>query len=153
MNRKVDQTILHDQDLKRPGNCFAACVATALNRHLVEVPHFAEWGQWFHNGNLRDETDEDRKYWLAMFWGYAAGAGVWPVDLECIEDAKPDEIVFTAGMSPRGIRHQVLYRNGVLWHDPHPSHDGLVEADEWFVLRPSHDHDHKPTGTEDLPHD
>lgn len=149
MTSRVDQTILHDQDPKRPGNCFAACVATALGRPLSEVPHFVEWGQTFHNGKQRDEEDPDRKYWLAMFWGYCAGAGVWPVDLEAVSDADPGEIVFTAGMSPRGIRHQVLYRDGRLWHDPHPSRDGLTEADEWFVLRPSPGHDHEPTPPED----
>lgn len=145
--KKVTQTILHDKDPLRSGNCFAACVATALNRPLNTVPHFVEWGQRMHNGKLRDEEDEDRKYWYTMFLGFCAGAGVWPVTLDELREADAEEIVFVAGMSPRGFRHQVLYKNGKMWHDPHPSRDGLTEPDEWFVLRPCPGHDHEPTPT------
>lgn len=145
---KIDQTILHNEDPRRYGNCFAACVATALGKPLRTVPHFTEWGQRFHNGNLRDDGDPDRTHWWVMFLGYCAGAGVWPEDLDSVDEAAAGEIVFVAGMSPRGVRHQVLYRDGELWHDPHPSRAGLTDTDECFVLRDSPPHDHDPTPRE-----
>ena len=140
---KIDQTILHDDPI-RPGNCFAACVATALGKPLKYVPHFVEWG-----GKVRDRDDADRKYWWAMFLGYAFALGLMPEKRDTIDDAEPGEILFVAGLSPRGIPHQVLYRDGQLWHDPHPSRAGLasIYEDNIFSLRPipAAGHDHEPT--------
>lgn len=145
------QTILHD-DPHRPGNCFAACVATALDKPLSHVPHFVEWGQWLHNERLKDADDPDRKHWWAMFLGYCAGVGVWPESVPSPDAAATGELVFVAGKSPRGVMHQVLYRDGVLWHDPHPSSAGVTDIDlgECFVLRPlpTSGHDHTPTHRE-----
>lgn len=147
---KVTQTILLEDEL-RPGNCFAAAVATALLIPLHEVPHFVEWGQFLHNGKLKDESDADRHCWWAMFVGFVAARGLWPEEVSGTDDAELGEIVFVAGKSPRGVMHQVLYRNGTLWHDPHPSHDGLLTQTEWFVLRalPAAGHDHEPTRKKD----
>ena len=143
---KVDQTILFD-DPMRPGNCFAACVATAVGRPLSTVPHFVEWGQYFHNERLKDADDVDRKCWWAMFVGYAAGLGLMPEVVDSPGAAEPGELVFVSGPSPRGVPHQVLYRNGRLWHDPHPSRAGILHVatdDVMYVLRP-YSHDHSPT--------
>jgi len=82
-----------------------------------------------------------------MFLGYVAGCGFWPTNIDSLDAAEPDELVFVSGPSPRGVPHQVLYRNGELWHDPHPSRAGLLSVNEndLFVLRPSPPHDHDPT--------
>lgn len=146
---RVDQTIFYD-DPKRPGNCFAACVATAVGLPLCRVPHFVEWGQWFHNERRKDASDVDRKCWWAMFVGYAAGLGLIPEVVESPDDAAPGELVFASGPSPRGVAHQVLYRDGQLWHDPHPSRAGIVSFATdgvMYVLRPipTAGHDHSPT--------
>ena len=141
---KIDQTIFQT-DPSRNGNCFAACVATALGKQLADVPHFVEWGQHLHNGAIRDDNDPDRKHWWGMFLGYAFAIGLWPQELDTLEEAGEGEVVFVAGPSPRGVFHQVLYRDGTLWHDPHPSRAGLTSITEMFVLRPvpapGHDHD------------
>lgn len=129
----IDQTILAT-DPERQGNCLSACVATYLRRPLEEVPHFAEY--------VPDRKDA----WWDMLIGYMAGHGLWAYELESPEGAEPDEIVFVMGMSARGVCHQVLYRNGVLWHDPHPSKAGIVDVREvikWHPVR----HDHTPTET------
>ena len=145
---KIDQTILGDDPI-RHGNCFAACVATALGKPLKDIPHFVEWGQQFHNGKVHDQDDADRKHWWAMFLGYTFALGLMPEKRDTIDDSEPGEILFVAGLSPRGIMHQVLYRDGQLWHDPHPSRAGLasIDEDEIFSLRPVPDagHDHDPT--------
>ena len=148
---RVDQTILHD-DPKRPGNCFAAAVASALGKPLSEVPHFVEWGQWLYNGERKVDdlasAEADRKCWWAMFLGYVTALGLWPETIDGLDDAAAGEIVFVSGPSPRGLPHQVLYRDGHLWHDPHPSRAGVVTLDEeMWVLRqmPASGHDHDPT--------
>jgi hypothetical protein len=80
--------------------------------------------------------------------GFFAGQGVWPVVLDDPNEAEPGEVVFVVGKSVRGVMHQVLYRDGQLWHDPHPSRAGIIApepgADAW-VLRPCSNHDHAPT--------
>ena len=141
---KVDQTIFAS-DPEKPGNCFAACVASALGLDLNQVPHFMHFGEATY-GDDRLKGD----HWHAMFLGFLAGQGVWPVSLDKILDAEVGEVVFVSGPSLRGVPHQVLYRYGRLWHDPHPSRAGLVSVDDgdFFVLRPLPDagFDHGPTG-------
>lgn len=49
-----------------------------------------------------------------------------------------DRIVIAAGMSPRGVRHCVLWQRGAMIHDPHPSRAGLAEApDEVWLIEPT----------------
>lgn len=135
--KRVDQTILAT-DPKRVGNCVSACVATYLDVPLETVPHFVE-----HGSDLAgDDTDPNAWWWLLV--GYLAAYGLWPVDLPDLAHAELGEMVFASGPSPRGIAHQVLYRDGVLWHDPHPSRDGILEVAEVIAFRPRL-HDHEPT--------
>jgi hypothetical protein len=47
--------------------------------------------------------------------------------------------VLAAGMTSRGFLHSVVYKDGELWHDPHPSHEGIeavLEVDLLFPLNP-----------------
>lgn len=39
----------------------------------------------------------------------------------------PDTPYMASGKSARGVDHIVIYMNGKLHHDPHPSNDGLIE--------------------------
>lgn len=134
--KRIDQTILAS-DPERQGNCLAACVATFCELPLHNVPHFVELGTLM-NG------EDDRISWWSMLLGFMAGRGLWPDELKSVDDAEPGETVFVMGMSPRGVCHQVLYRNGELWHDPHPSRDGVVDVREALVWRPVTFH-HEPT--------
>lgn len=132
---RVNQTILAS-DPKRQGNCVSACVASWLERPLEEVPHFIEY---------KVEGDPgDTIAWWSMLIGYMAGHGYWPIQLDSVTDGEPDELLFVMGMSPRGVCHQVLYRDGELWHDPHPSRDGITDVREVIAWRPVR-HDHAPT--------
>ncbi len=146
MTVRVDQTILAT-DPDRPGNCLAACVATFVGKPLDDVPHFIEHGE-----HMRPNPEEpDRLLWWVMLLGFMAGHGLWPIELGTIDEGEPGELLFVMGMSPRGVCHQVLYRDGVLWHDPHPSRDGIADVREVLAWRP-HQHDHQPTVTSEVPH-
>lgn len=146
MSRRVDQTIFVG-DEKRKGNCVAACVASLFDLSLTEVPHFIDYGI-----ALGDSDDvhavSSGDHWWAMMVGFLAAKGVWPVELGSLSDAEPDELLMVAGTSPRGVLHQVIYRGGELWHDPHPSRDGVLDVQEVLALRPLGEcggFDHTPT--------
>lgn len=147
--RRVDQTIFVE-DPKKKGNCVAACVATVLGLPLDSVPHFIEFGIEFGDSDDVKEGVSSGHHWLAMMLGFFAGQGLWLVELEQVTDAEAGEVVLVAGPSPRGVMHQVLYRDGVLWHDPHPSRDGVLEIREVLAVRSHTGFDHAPTTTEEM---
>jgi hypothetical protein len=129
---RVDQTLFVDTP-DRQGNCLSACVATFLTIDLEAVPHFAEY--------LPDEGDS----WWHLYIGFMAGHGLWPTELDDPSEAEPREVVFVCGPSERGALHQVLYRDGALWHDPHPSRAGLLAVTEVIAWRNVvHDHGARP---------
>lgn len=135
---RVSQTILAG-DPKRQGNCVSACVATYLGVPLAAVPHFVEY-----DGATVDGTPGGTGWWWLLI-GYMAGSrGLWPIELASVDDGEPGELLFVAGPSERGVLHQVLYRNGDLWHDPHPTRAGLLAVSEVLAWRPRL-HDHEPT--------
>lgn len=142
----VDQTIFVT-DPKRKGNCVAACVATVLGVPLAEVPHFIEFGIAYGDSEDVQEVSHGNNWW-AMMLGFLAGRGLWVVELDKVTDAERGEPVLVAGMSPRGVVHQVVYRDGALWHDPHPSRDGVLDVREVLAVRPLPGFDHMPTPTE-----
>jgi len=43
---------------------------------------------------------------------------------------------FAIGPSQRGVKHMVIWQNGKIYHDPHPSNDGLLSVDYWEYLIP-----------------
>lgn len=135
---RVDQTIFAS-DPTRQGNCVSACVATYLGVPLEAVPHFVEY-----DGATVDGTPGGTGWWW-MLLGYMAGhRGLWPVDLDDVDQGERGELLFVAGPSERGVLHQVLYRDGRLWHDPHPSRAGLLEVTEVLAWR-LRLHDHEPS--------
>ena len=140
---KVDQTIFAS-DPNRKGNCVAACVATALDLPLDQVPHFIEFGIAYGDTDDYSAVSCGNAWW-AMLLGFMAGKGLWPVELASVTDGEPGEALFVAGKSSRGVMHQVLYRDGVLWHDPHPSREGVDEIVEVLAFRPLSRFDHQPT--------
>ena len=143
MTAAVDQTIFVG-DPQRPGNCVAACVATLLDLPLDRVPHFIEFGIAYGDSQEVESASAGNNWW-AMMLGFLAGHGLWVVELDKVTDAEVDEPVLVAGMSPRGVVHQVIYRSGRLWHDPHPSRAGVLDVRGVLAVRPLPGFDHTPT--------
>lgn len=141
---RVDQTIFAG-DPVRMGNCVSACVASIFSLPLDEVPHFVEFGleQGDQAGGVGGVSNGNA--WWAMMLGFLAGKDFWVTELDSVHDAGPAELVLVAGMSPRGLLHQVIYLDGELWHDPHPSRDGVLDVQEVLALRPLAGFDHTPT--------
>lgn len=139
--KSIDQTIFAG-DPTRKGNCVAACIATVVGAQLNEVPHFIEAG--LELGDADEEVSSGNAWW-AMMLGFLAGRGLWAYELDSPADAEPGELVLVAGPSPRGVLHQVIYRDGELWHDPHPSREGVLDVVEVLAVRPLSGFDHEPT--------
>ena len=103
------------------GNCVQASVASILNLPLADVPHFLEVG------------DRPEEWELAMMdWLEDRGIGYIRREGEWIFDG----YYLASGPSPRGISHMVVYHDGSLAHDPHPSRAGISEVKRTWVLAP-----------------
>lgn len=113
--REVTQTILHDQIPGVPGNCLQAAVASLLDLDLDDVPHFIE-----HTGWLQYLAD-------------------WARDRGYLIIARPPESVrmgIAYGPSPRGVQHAVVWLDGRVAFDPHPSRAGLLSINEAMSWEP-----------------
>jgi hypothetical protein len=137
------------------GSCYPTVYACLLDYELDRVPHFnlAYWHKQniakylqnrflegksisefegpehqkenFHNHvSIADWCWENfRLFWLAAN-GYTEET-IKDID-QWLKD-NPDTPYMASGKSSRGIDHIVIYMNGKLYHDPHPSGEGLVE--------------------------
>lgn len=113
--RKVTQTILHDDPSGRPGNCLQAATASLLELPLDAVPHFIE----------RDD-------WLEWFAAFCVGHGYRPLQ-------RPPTAHVAYGMawgpSDRGVRHAVVWADGQMAWDPHPTRAGLLKVTELIEFK------------------
>jgi hypothetical protein len=113
----VYQSKLYSAEAIHNGNCFAAALASLLDLPLWMVPPFEDMfsrSDWF----ARVET------WLHQMFRLRL------VRSEEHEPARLPEFYIASGLSPRGVRHSVIYRAGELAHDPHPSGAGIASV-EW----------------------
>jgi hypothetical protein len=116
--RKVEQTKLHSE--KVTGNCMAASFASILELPLSEVPEF--------------EDMENVKWFLALEkWLYDLGYEIVRFNGEMVFKG----YYLVSGNSPRGdFLHQVVYKNGEMVHDPHPSNDGINSHTNTWLITP-----------------
>lgn len=111
------------------GNCQSACLAMLLAVPLSDVPNFAAIAEE-HGDNAASAAQAN---WLAARgWGLLTivpwRALPWP----------PAHGWYIAGgISPRGHRHAVIFKDGALWHDPHPEGGGIIgEVQDVDILYP-----------------
>ena len=114
------------------GNCGEACVASILEISLDDIPSL-------HN----PDDSLDGEYYCERLRKFLRKFGMTYIDLELRKEYNPmdffkDCYVITTGPSPRATeewhRHAVVWRNGKIIHDPHPSGDGLKTIDMYGVF-------------------
>ena len=116
----VDQTAFFDPATPRSGNCTEAAVATLLGLRLDQVPKFADAGP--------DVSD----FWDA-FENFLTAQGFYL--MRCEGNFVPDCLYLASGPSSRGCQHMVVMRGGKLYHDPHPSREGITAVDHvWLTI-------------------
>ncbi len=116
----VDQEFLHNAETGQIGDCFRACIASVLEVPIAAVPHAALLGNRWHmaiDGFLHGLSRE-------LIWE----DGVPPDGIWAIATVKP----------PRGsdVLHSVIWRDGEIVHDPHPSRAGGEGPLNYFYLSP-----------------
>ncbi len=111
----VDQSKLYRPDGAHKGNCYAAALASMLDIPLWMVPPFED---------MRDTWETRTQEWLARCFGLRM-VRAFPDDAVALP-----EYYIASGLSPRGVRHSVIYSHGALVHDPHPRRAGITDV-EW----------------------
>lgn len=120
--KRVDQTKLHDSDNGINGNCLAACVASILEIPLDVIPKFEDM--------MVKNSDE----WFEVFTDWLESLGFTILTWE--NDTWLPGYYLASGISERGVNHVVVYRAGVLAHDPHPSRAGIKKVNQVWALLP-----------------
>jgi hypothetical protein len=104
------------------GNCLSACLASILEIDIAGVPNFCAVD---HENWLLDCAKwlRDRFYlWPIMFSVTDDDAGERTKEYLAISGG-----YYLAGVkSERGLKHQVVYRNGKLAHDPYPGGGQII---------------------------
>lgn len=117
------QTKIHSENIK--GNCYATAIACILDIEISEVPNIEV---------LFDVSDGNIWYMVLTEWlnhkryeHNSDGNGDFYKNY--------DGYYIVSGKSPRGdFNHCVIYKNGKMVHDPHPSGDGILTEDYWEHL-------------------
>lgn len=123
--QRIDQT-----EFGELGNCQSACLATLLGVRIEDVPN---WTAMPCSDNQKYERMKawlrERGWWLLTVVPWQ---GIpWP----------PREGYYIAGgVSPRGVRHAVIFKDGKLWHDPHPERGGIADVQDIDLLMPLRPH-------------
>ena len=124
--------------VEEQGNCFAAAMATILGIGLAEAEGYLDG---------LDSTEKIEAHWWEYLnkwlkpYGFAALYLPWspPPYPEFYSDGKPGLVYIANGPGPRGFEHSVVYCDGELLHDPHPSGDGLSEVTSFVLFVPLFD--------------
>lgn len=117
----LKQTKLLDRN--KVGNCFATCVACILGLDIEDVPNVEVL--FVVNGN----------FWLKVFDKWISSIGYNYTQIQ-ENEWEENELYLANGMTERGTMHSVIYKNGNLFHDPHPSNSGLTEVKFYTAIRP-----------------
>jgi hypothetical protein len=120
---ELTMQVLHDPDNGRYGDCWRTAIACLMGLpDPTEVPHF-----------VADDLTGGEHYWTATN-RWLNGHGYY-LNTVWLDEVPPGRVAVASGKSPRGTQHAVLWRNGTLWHDPHPDRTGLTTVDaSAFVL-------------------
>lgn len=99
--------------------------------------------KYLHGKELQDAEEHERRnfeynfflhsgFWDKILQMFLASKGyseqyISTEDYENWLKNHPDQPYMVTGMSPRGILHVVIFQNGEMIHDPHPSNDGVAK--------------------------
>lgn len=121
----ITQTIFSDEEKEIHGNCFSSCIASILNIDLLSVPPFQDMGaDWF----------QALFYFLAQnnleFYGTGRKEDVYSYNIGV------DGYYIVNGSSPRGFKrgHSIIFKDGIMVHDPHPSRLGVSDIWSYFMI-------------------
>jgi len=87
------------------------------------------------------DTGEKSIQWdlILDMWLERHGWEWFPIDGH--DDAEKDEFYLVSGHTSRSdvVTHVCIYRNGELFHDPHPDQTGLINERSFQIIQKKHD--------------
>ncbi len=142
------------------GSCFPTVIACILDLELKEVPYFnlfywtqeekdimtSVYNNRYLNGKPIGEAEDYQKsnfnhkislvlnLWDLTLEIFLASKGYERKYIKNINEwllENKDIPYMVSGLSPRGVLHVVIFKNGEMIHDPHPSGEGLVSLSEY----------------------
>lgn len=144
------------------GSCLQTAIACILDLELDQVPpfHLFYWSkeedeilqkmmpEMYHTEEYQ-KTMYERAYtiWHDALTFFMASKGIKINQLYAGPDVIPEchidnwlkenpGVIYTAtGPSSRGVIHIVVYKDGQMIHDPHPSNEGLVSVNYYNVYK------------------
>lgn len=137
--KKVYQTIFG-----KNGNCQSAVMATLLGMDIEDVPYFFE-GTDQDNKSYAENAiifNDNFNTFLARYGLRSVALGQEVPHTEWVEEISREMKgvkLLVGGRSPRGHMHAVIYMDGKLWHDPHPSGLGVTPYHICFIC-PTFEH-------------
>jgi hypothetical protein len=121
----VYQTIISDEAAGIHGNCFPACLASIMELPLEQIP----------------DLQTPKSEWFNVLWTFLLKNGYEFLGTGTKEDALSyptgiDGYYIVNGSSPRGFKrgHAVVFKNGVMVHDPHVSGLGVIDIWNYFMI-------------------
>lgn len=130
----IDQTKLSAQDGSVRGNCLRACLASILEIDIDSIPFFEDMDREWHTPFFDFLDDNNLEFEGTGYFGVGRPDKM----KEFMEYEGIDGYVIVGGKSPRTWvkgGHAVVYKDGKLIHDPHPSRDGILEMEDYFMIK------------------
>ena len=126
-----DQMKLYDKDLVEDwGDCVAACLRSILD---IEIPQEVAQSIALGFDSFMEASD-----YLYREHGYKILIVVNSPEYQAnyIEMMFEDVFHIMSGPGKRGCGHCVIGKGGEIFHDPHPSREGLLEIERYGFLLP-----------------
>ena len=109
-----------------------------LKNKFLHKSRIEKYGEDFCQEQYRSKLNQYLEWsWFNVLEAYLYSQGVEERRIPDIDKWLKDNSgkPYTAtGKSPRGVLHVVIYQDGKMIHDPHPSNDGLVEVEHYDEL-------------------
>ena len=117
------------------GNCYQTTIACLLDAEPYQIPNIEVWFDVIdenHNnywdyllGKFLKQKYQVREVASLDLWQFHTGKSDFPEQFRDIEYMVSD-------LSPRGIQHVVIYKNGEMIHDCHPDRNGIIVSDKCY---------------------
>lgn len=117
------------------GNCFAAAIASIVEKQITDVPNvevlfdvdgvswYGVMDAWLRANGFELVTNNQ---FVCFHTRYVSPSEEANRLRQC--DMLRGRLYMASGMSPRGVMHVCIYKNGAMVHDPHPTREGIDEA-------------------------
>ncbi len=94
------------------GNCLEACLASLLEIPIEDVPTL-------------EPQPGDTVHWIDKMNNFLRQYGITTMFFQPNLPVPKNTYYLISGISPRGLDHATIGKNGVIVHDPHPDGGGV----------------------------